>query len=209
MIDRINGRLALLLAIAGLLILVLAGWFMLVSPQRSKAAALDTQIGDASVKLATTQAFMRSPAAHQSVADLRRLRVALPDDVEMSEILRQLAWASRVSGVRIDSITPSAPVASTGAQAVPITLAVQGRYFRLAKFMQMLRIQAGVKDGKVHASGRLYAIDNVSFANGDKGGGLITATLALNAFVHGASATPAPGSMPGATSTSTTATTAP
>ena len=32
MIDRINGRLALLLAIAGLLILVLAGWFMLVSP---------------------------------------------------------------------------------------------------------------------------------------------------------------------------------
>ncbi len=143
---------------------------MLVSPQRSKAAALDTQIGDADIQLTATQAFMRSPAAHQSVADLRRLRVALPDDVEMSEILRQLAWASRVSGVRIDSITPSAPVASTGAQAVPIALSVQGRYFRLAKFMNLLRSQAGVKDGKVRASGRLYAIDNVSFSSGDKGG---------------------------------------
>ena len=208
MIDRINGRLALLLAIAGLLILVLAGWFMLVSPQRSKAAALDTQIGDASIQLTATQAFMRSPAAHQSVADLRRLRVALPDDVEMSEILRQLAWASRVSGVRIDSITPSAPVASTGAQAVPIALSVKGRYFRLAKFMHLLRIQARVKDGKVRASGRLYAIDNVSFSAGDKGG-LITATLALNAFVHGSAPTPAPGSTTGATSTSTTTTTAP
>ena len=71
MIDRINGRLALLLAVAGLLIVLLAGWFVLVSPQRSKAAALDTQIGDASLKLAATQAFLRSPAAHQSVADLR------------------------------------------------------------------------------------------------------------------------------------------
>ena len=40
MIDRINGRLALLLAIAGLLIVLLAGWFVFVSPQRSKAAAL-------------------------------------------------------------------------------------------------------------------------------------------------------------------------
>ena len=208
MIDRINGRLALLLAIAGLLILVLAGWFVLVSPQRSKAAALDTQIGDANVQLAATQAFLRSPAAHQSVADLRRLRVALPDDVEMSEILRQLAWASRASGVRIDSITPSAPVPSTGAQAVPIALSVKGRYFRLAKFMHLLRTQAGVKDGKVHASGRLYGIDNVSFSSGDKGG-LITATLALNAFVYGSAPTPAPGSTTGATSTTTTTTTAP
>ncbi len=191
MIDRINGRLALLLAIPGLLILVLAGWFVFVSPQSSKAAALDTQIGDANVQLATTQSFMRSPAARQSVADLRRLSRAIPDDVEMSEILRQLAWASRVSGVRINSITPSQPVPSTGAQAVPIALTVKGRYFRLAKFMHLLRLEAGVKDGKAHASGRLYGIDNILLSSSDKGG-LITATLALNAFVNGSTTTPAP-----------------
>jgi Tfp pilus assembly protein PilO len=187
-IDRINGRLALLLAIAGLLVLVLAGWFALLSPQVSKASALDTQIDDASIRLEATEAFMRSPEARQSVKDLRRLRVALPDDMEMSKILRQLAWASHVSGVKIDSITPSAPVASSGVQAVPIALSVKGHYFRLAKFMNLLRKQAGVKDGKVHASGRLYAIDNVSLSKGDKG--LITGTVSLNAFVYGA--TPAP-----------------
>ena len=207
MIDRINGRLAVLIAIVGLLVLVLAGWFVLLSPQVSNAAALDTQIDDASIKLEATETFMRSPEAHQSVRDLRRLRVALPDDVEMSEILRQLAWASRKSGVRIDCITPSAPAPSAGAQAVPIALSVQGRYFRLAKFMNLLRAQAGVKDGKVHASGRLYAIDNVSLSKGDKGG--VSATLALNAFVYGSAPTPAPGSTTGATSTGTATTTAP
>jgi hypothetical protein len=190
MIDRINGRLALLLAIAGLLALVLAGWFVLVSPQSSKAAALDAQIGDANVELAATQSFMRSPEAQQSVADLRRLRRAIPDDVEMSEILRQLAWASRVSGVRIDSITPSQPVPSTGAQAVPIALSVRGRYFRLAKFMHLLRLEAGVKDGKAHASGRLYGIDSISLGSSEKG--LLAASVALNAFVFGSTPTPAP-----------------
>src|SRR5207247_1048328 len=131
-----------------LLVLILAGWFVLVSPQSSKAAALDAQIGEANVKLATTQSFLQSPESKQSVTDLRRLRRAIPDDVEMSEILRQLAWASRPTGV---------------------------------------------KGGKPYASGRLYGIDNISLSAGDKGG-LIMATLALNAFVSGSTTAPAPGS---------------
>jgi Pilus assembly protein, PilO len=206
MIDRINGRLALLLAVMLVLVVVLLAWFALVSPQRSKAAALDGQIGDANVRLASTQAFLRSPAAHQSVAQLRRLRRALPDDVRMSEILRQLAWAAGRTGVRIDSITPSAPVATSGAQAVPIALSVTGHYFRLAKFMHLLRTRADVKDGKVHASGRLFAVDNISFSSSDKGG-LITSTLALDAFLYGTAPAPLPTATGQTTTTTTTSTT--
>ena len=208
MIDRINGRLALLLSVAGVLVLMLAGWYVLVSPQRSKAVALDAKIGDANARLAATQAFLRSPAAHDSAGKLRRLRVALPDDVQMSEILRQLSWAAGESGVRIDSITPSAPVASTAGQAVPIGLNVTGHYFRLAKFMHLLRTRAEVKNGDVHAKGRLYAIDNLSFTS-DKGG-LITATLGLDAFVYAPPAPPASSSSTtGADSSTSTTTTTP
>ena len=206
MIDRINGRLALLLAVSLVLVVVLLAWFALVSPQRSKAAVLDGQIGDANVRLASTEAFLRSPAAHQSVKDLRRVSRALPDDVKMSEILRQLAWASGRAGVRIDSITPSAPVPAAGAQAVPIALSVNGHYFRLAKFMRLLRTRADVKDGKVHASGRLYAVDNISFSKSEKGG-LITATLALDAFVYGTAPAPLPTATGQTTTTTTTSTT--
>ena len=52
---------------------------------------------------------------------------------------------------------------------MPIALSVKGRYFRLAKFMHLLRLEAGVKDGKVHASGRLYGIDNIALSTGDTG----------------------------------------
>ena len=199
MIDRINGRLALVLAIATVLLVLLVGWFVLVSPQRSKASALDSKIGDANIKLAATQTFLRSKEAHQSVAQLRKLRVALPDDLRMSEILRQLAWASGKTGVKINSLTPSAPVPSSGAQAVPIAVTVTGHYFRIAKFMHLLRTRADVSGGKVHASGRLYAIDNIVFSTSDKSG-LISATLALDAFVYGTAAAPT-------TATTTTATT--
>jgi hypothetical protein len=37
-IDRLNGRLALALAGALVLIVVLVGWFLMVAPKRSKAA---------------------------------------------------------------------------------------------------------------------------------------------------------------------------
>jgi hypothetical protein len=197
---RINGRLALLLAAAGLLGLWLVGWFVLVSPQRSKVETLNGQIGDANMKLAATQAFLRSPDARKSIGELRRLRIVLPDDVQMSGILRQLGAASAASGVRIDTITPTPPSPTSAGSSVPISLDVSGHYFRLSKFMHLLRSTAAVENGEVHGKGRLYAIDNISFAS-DKDG-LINATLTLDSFVY-AKPVPPPTTATGSSTTGT------
>jgi Tfp pilus assembly protein PilO len=201
-IDRINGRLALLLAIVLVLVVVLAAWFAVLSPQRSKAAALDAQIGDANVQLASTQALLSSPTARESAGQLAQLRRALPDDTEMSDILRELSRAAGKTGVRLDSITPSTPVPAAGAQAVPITLSISGRYFRIANFMHELRARARVEDGNVHARGRLFAIDNMAIAKGVNPG-LLQATLALDAFMTGGAAAQ-PSTAPGTQTTTTT-----
>jgi hypothetical protein len=183
--DRISGRLALLFAVVLILVVVLAAWFAVLSPQRSKAAALDAQIGDANVRLASTKALLSSTTAQQSTAELAQLLRALPDDAEMSEIIRELSRAASKTGVRVDSISPSTPVAAAGAQALPITLSVSGRYFRIANFMHELRIGAKVEDGNVRVKGLLFAVDNVAFAKSPTKG-LLSATLALNAFMSGA-----------------------
>jgi Tfp pilus assembly protein PilO len=202
MIDRINGRLALLLAVVLVLVVVLVSWFAVLSPQRSKAAALDAQIGDANVQLASTQTLLSSPTARQSAGQLAQLRRALPDDTEMSDILRELSRAASKTGVRLDSITPSTPVPAAGAQAVPITLSISGRYFRIANFMHELRARARVEDGNVHARGRLFAIDNMAIAKGVNPG-LLQATLALDAFMTGGAAAQ-PSTAPGTQTTTTT-----
>ena len=200
--DRISGRIALLFAVVLVLVVVIAAWFAILSPQHSKAAALDAQIGDANVRLASTQALLSSTTAQQSTAQLAQLRRALPDDAEMSEIIRELSRAASKTGVRVDTITPSTPVPAAGAQALPITLSVSGRYFRIANFIHELRTSAKVEDGNVRVKGRLFAVDNVAFAKSSIKG-LLSATLALDAFMSGG-APPQPSTASGSQTTTTT-----
>ena len=200
--DRISGRIALLSAVVLVLVVVIAAWFAVLAPQRSKAAALDAQIGDANIRLASTKALLSSPTAQQSTAQLAQLQRALPEDAEMSEIIRELSRAAGKTGVRVDTITPSTPVAAAGAQALPITLSVSGRYFRIANFMHELRTSAKVEDGNVRVKGRLFAVDNVAFAKSPTKG-LLSATLALDAFMSGGAAAQPSTAVGGQTTTTT------
>jgi Tfp pilus assembly protein PilO len=198
-IDRLNGRLALLLTSAAILLVILAGWFLLVAPKRSKAADLDTKTANARVDLSATQRFLKSSAGHKSALELKRLRRAVPAETKMSGIIRQLTRAARVAGVRVTGITPGAMVSTAGGQAIPLTVLAEGHYFRLQKFFHILRAAAVVTSDSVHVSGRLLAIDSVDFTSDTTTGakGLITATIAVDAFVS------TPAAAAGQTSTAT------
>jgi Tfp pilus assembly protein PilO len=208
-LDRLNGRIALGLVSVAVLFVVLAGWFLLVAPKRSKAAELDGKTTDAQTELSSTQRFLHSSAGRDSVLELKQLTRAVPSDPKMPELLRQLSRASSVAGVRIDGITPGPMVSSTGGQALPLTVTVEGHYFRLQRFLRVLRSAAVVSADSVHVSGRLLAVDSIQFASGStnsaggQGKGVITATLIVNGFVSTPGATPAAGQ----TSTSSTTTT--
>jgi hypothetical protein len=183
MIERLDGRTSVLIAAVGLLLVVLVGWFGFVSPQRSKADDLAVQITDTQAQLAVTQALIDGPLLRQSTAELATLRKAIPDEIQMSQILRQLSRASRDAQVRLVGITPQ-PVTPVGvADGVPMSVSIEGRYFAIREFLARLRSRADIKDDKVRASGRLFAIDSITFAGGNaETGGLIQATLTMSAF---------------------------
>ena len=182
-IDRLDGRTSVMIAAAGLLLVVLVGWFGFVSPQRSKANDLAAEIADTQSQLETTQALVDGPLLSRSSAELATLRKAIPDDIRMSQILRQLSNTSRNARVRILGITPQ-PVTAVGvAEGVPLTVSIEGRYFGIRDFLRRLRSHADVKAGKVDARGRLFAIDSIAFAGGNReAGGLIQAPLTMSAF---------------------------
>jgi Tfp pilus assembly protein PilO len=204
---KITGPVALVLSAVAILVVVGVGWFMLVSPQRSKVSTLDTQIGTLDAQLADAQHLMAAPNRRQTAAALATARRALPDTPQMSNVLRQLSVAAARSRTELDSITPSVAVAAGGAAPLPMTLVVKGRYFAIQQFARLLRQSADVKNGKVSGKGRLYTIDNISFTGqapaqpGQSANGAILATLAMNAYTYSASA-PAPA----ATSSDTTTT---
>jgi len=184
MIERLNGRTSVLIAFAGLLLVVLVGWMGFVSPQRAKADELDAKIADTETQLAVTQALVNGPVLRRSTAELATLRTAIPDEVKMSQLLRQLSRASADARVRILGVTP-APTSTVGAaDLVSMGVSIEGRYFAIREFLRILRSQAEVDvDRQVRASGRLFAIDSIGFAGAPtEVSTLIQATLTINAF---------------------------
>jgi hypothetical protein len=214
---KLSGRVAALLAAVAVLAVLILGWVALVSPQRSKAAELSTKVDLTQAQVVATQAYVDSPSTKQSVNDLKRLQKVLPDSPKVSQILRQLSAAATVAGVELDTITPAAPVPSSGGEAMPIALSLRGHYFNLSRFIKLLQAQAGVNGSTVKGSGRLYSVDTITFSGGggsatagtpgsSGGAPTISATVALNAFIY-ATAAAVPATTSGTTSSDTSTTT--
>jgi type IV pilus assembly protein PilO len=206
----------IVLVVVGVLAYAAAGYFFVVSPQRSKAADLKQQIQATEdqiqqYKLLSQQAATTPPIR---VADLFRLEKAMPNEVDMAGIVLELSRIAHDTGITFESITPQGATAGTGYQVLPVTLVFDGNYFELSDFLYRLRSLVRVRSGHLSANGRLFVVDSISFGESEKAFPRIQATLTVQAFVFGdtpigTAPVPPPPPPPGAgtTGTGTTQTT--
>jgi Tfp pilus assembly protein PilO len=187
--DKLTPKVVAVAAAVAVALVALIGWFAVVSPQRSKASDLGRQIADAQTQLALAKADARSNRSAKAGVSARLLARAMPDQVAMPQVLRQVQRAAHRAHVRFDGITPQAATTLNGYQAVPMDVVVAGRYSAIQRFLHLLRSQARVAGDRVHASGRLFGIDTVSLA-ADSEGGLpkLIATIHMNTYVYSGSA---------------------
>jgi Tfp pilus assembly protein PilO len=201
--------------VVGLLAYSAVGYFLLISPQRSKAAELkrETAATRRQISQYRTLAAQAKATPPIRVADLFRLTKAMPDSVDMAGLVLELSRVARESGIEFDSITPQAPAAVTGYSSVAITLEFDGNYYELSDFLFRLRNLVRVRSGRLDAQGRLFVADSISFSESPKSFPRIKASVSVHAFMYGdvqaaaAPAAPTPGA-PAGTSTTGTATTA-
>jgi hypothetical protein len=201
------------LIVAGALLVGALGYFVLISPKRTQASDLTSQIADTQQKIdenriATMQAGKAEPI---QVADLFRLAKAMPDRADMSGVLLELNRVAADTGITFESIAPQTSVPISGYQAMPIQVTFEGNFYNLSDFLYRLRNLVGVEHGRLAASGRLFAIDTLNFSEAQKGFPEITATLVIDAFVYGTGvpATVAPTTTTSTDSTATGTTTTP
>lgn len=195
--------------VAAVLVVGLGGWFVLVHPQSAKIkqlkadqAAVQQQIDDQRAK---TAAARGAPKIH--VADIYRLAKAMPDKSDMPDLLLELGQLARDTGIEFNSIAPQ-PAQSAGAYTViPISVKFDGNFFNLADFLYRLRTLVDVHNARLEATGRLFSVDTLSFAEAAGGFPRIEAQLLIDAFVFGNAVPGATtGVVPGATPTDTTST---
>jgi Tfp pilus assembly protein PilO len=195
--------------VVGLLVYALAGYFLLISPQRGKAADLkkETAATEEQIQQYRTLAAQARATPPIRVAELFRLTKAMPDEVDMAGVLLELSRVARDTGIEFASITPQGPAAASGYTTIPITLEFDGNYYELSDFLFRLRSLVRVQAGRLDAQGRLFVVESISFNESPRTFPRIKASLTVRAFVYGdATTTAPPAAAPPAAPTGTTTT---
>jgi Tfp pilus assembly protein PilO len=174
-------QMTVLAAVAALAVLA-GGWFLLVSPQRSKATTLHDKAAAQQATNMTLQNQLASlKSQHRDVpqvqAQLARLAVQMPNNPALPTLIRQLTVAADSAGVDLSSLAPAAPAfanasgsadgsvpptsASTGPQLASISVALNlhGNYFQVEQFLSNLE-----------ALKRAFLVSGVTMAPGSGGG---------------------------------------
>jgi Tfp pilus assembly protein PilO len=217
--------------VGGALILVaVLGYFVLIAPKRSTATDLKKQTAavQAQIKRNQGSGFSQALPAVRA-AKVFQLTKAMPNQVEMPNVILQLSQLALQSGINFDQISPgSAATASSLATpdttdpfaAEPIEVAFTGSFYDMLAFLQRVRNLVRVDNGRLDATGRLFDVTDIEFcvlANGSScstqpllplkpGKFPIQATLTLAAFVPQTPQAVAP-ITPGSTDTTSTSTT--
>jgi hypothetical protein len=175
--------------VVGLVLLVYAagGYFLLVGPKKAESSRLDREVVTAQAELIAARAAAEVEDDTQpiAVADIFRLSKAMPGTPDMPGILLELARISAETGIEFTSITPQASTAADSYQVVPIAVVFDGTFYALSDLLFRLRTLVSVRRGELHATGRLFAVQSVDFAESQRGFPNLTATLTLNAYVYG------------------------
>jgi Pilus assembly protein, PilO len=197
--------------VGGDLLLLLLGWFMLIGPQRATADSirLATASAEAQIVAAKTVQATPPPTAVQQpeikTADIYSLAKAMPDTVDMPDLLLELNQLARASGVTLSKFSPGQQTPATGFSVLPISMGVSGDYYAVTDYLYRLRTAVAVRHGDLQTTGRLFSVDSIALGPSNLGAQL-SADLKVNAFLYAPPAPVVP-TTPVAGSTDTTSTT--
>jgi hypothetical protein len=191
------------IGVAIAVVLAAAGWFLLVSPQRSHAAELDAQVAavEDQINAARVAKLQVDDLQPIRAADLFRLSKAMPSDIDISGVLLELSRIAKETGITFKSIVPGATASLTSFRVQPIELTFEGDFYSLSDFLYRVRSLVGVDSGRLNAKGRLFTIDKLAFTEGDDGFPQVAAALTVSAYLYGTGPTVGAPAAPPATST--------
>jgi len=211
-LGALSPRALVAIAAGGLVLYTLVAWFLVLSPKRSEAARLGTELAAAQVELANAQAAANRPrSAGAPVADVFRLAKAMPSSADQPGLVLELDRLARASGVTLGSITPQEPVVGEGgATMIEVAVVVSGSYRGITRFLGGTRRLVTVRRGQLTATGRMLAVQSLELSESNAHGfPLLDGTITLNAYVYdGPIPAPPPPAPAGGESTSSTATAA-
>lgn len=175
------------------LIVAVAGYMSLIRPKQSETQKLDEQIAalETEVQLERQRQVQLAEEIGASdevtvrVADLVRLAKAMPENQDVAGILVELDAIALGAGVEFLSISPQEALDSGGFVRQPIQLTFSGSFFDLNELLYQLRNLVRVREGNLHATGRLFTLDQFDIHEAEDGFPAIEALVTVSAYRYG------------------------
>jgi len=173
-------------------VLIVAWYFLLLSPTRTKLSDLDGQVQAQQAALATaTQEVARlesyKKTAPQSRAEIVRLGKMLPESEGIPSLIIELTRTADASGVDLNSISRGATQPGTPFGLQSVTLAVTGRFFDVEDFLYRLETYVAFRNASFRVTGRLLQVKTVTLTGGtaaaDGTTAPLTVSIELNAYL--------------------------
>jgi type IV pilus assembly protein PilO len=169
-------------------LVVFAGWELLIGPARDDVAAKQAKLSTLQGEVARAQATAsRLPAVERDVKQLelalRATTAILPDEKDPQDVLRNLHDVASESALELASFTPKAIVTKPQYSEWPIDLGFEGGYHNLGRFFE-----------RVATMSRLVSVADLHIKVNQKATArnTITASCTATTFVFKKDAAPAP-----------------
>jgi Tfp pilus assembly protein PilO len=175
-----SGRDRVIAMVIAVLVVIAAGWMLLVSPERQKASKLSGEVSTAQSEVSTAEGELSSAQAAKdkyaaAYAAVVHLGKAVPPAQEVASLMYQMAGVTTNKHVDFESIISgggaSAATATTAAAtaagftAMPFTFGFKGDYFDLEHlFGGLTGFASHEVSGGLQIDGRLLTIQSVTLS---------------------------------------------
>lgn len=201
---RVKGKEIYIIAAVVAVVLIVAWYFLLLSPTRTKIADTDDQIATQTTSLNGLKAEVArleeyKKAAPQSRAEIVSLGKMLPGTEGVPSLIIELGQTAEASGVDMVNLSPGTVQVGTPFGIQLITLQVEGTYFDVEDFMYRLENYVSIRNADVRVTGRLLQVTSAAITGGSSENGSSTsspklqASVTLNAYLWGGPAAVATG----------------
>jgi type IV pilus assembly protein PilO len=203
---RTRGREVYIITAVVAVVLIVAWYFLLLSPTRTKLSDLDSQVQQQQTALATAKqdvARLESykKTAPQSRAEIVRLGKMLPESEGIPSLIIELTGTTDASGVELNSITRGAIATGTPFGLQTVTLQVTGRFFDVEDFLYRLESYVAFRNASFRVTGRLLEVKTLTLTGGTATTTSstvppLTVTVELNAYLWAGAGSAAAGGTP-------------
>ncbi len=180
----LSTRAQVALVSGALLLVLIIGYFALISPKRATAADLKQQTAavQQQIQRNSSAGFTQALPAVRS-ASVFSLAKAMPTQVEMPDVILQLNQLAQESGITFQQISPGSSSSTTSTvptvtgtssdpfAAEPVQVAFTGSFYDLVAFLMRVRNLVRIENGHLDAAGRLFDVSDIDFCVNSSGAG--------------------------------------